>query len=129
MTSATTRVRAIDAALWTATAVCGGLTVWLSLVTSPPGTSTVEGIDKLEHLVAYATTVSLFLLAAVWRPGRGPGALWGVRNWVLPLAVVAAGAIEIVQGSIGREQEFADWVSGSLGAGLAVWANVALRRR
>lgn len=129
MTSATTRVRAIDAALWTGTAVSGGLTVWLSLVTSPPGTSSVEGIDKVEHLVAYAATVSLFLLAAVWRPGRGPGVLWGLRGWVLPLAVVAAGAIEVVQGWIGREQEFADWVAGSLGAGVAVWVNVALRRR
>lgn len=121
--------RMIDAALWTATAVSGVLTVVLSLVASPPGTSAFPGVDKVEHLVAYAATVSLFLLAAVWRPGRGEGRWWAVRGWVLPAAVVAAGAIELIQGPIGREQELADWVAGSLGAALAVAGNVALRRR
>jgi VanZ family protein len=48
---------------------------------------------------------------------------------VLPLAVVAAAAIELVQGPLGREQELADWVAGSAGAALAVGVNAALRRR
>jgi VanZ family protein len=108
--------RGIDAALWTGTALSAGLTVWLSLLASPPGTAAFEGADKVEHLLAYAITVSLFLLAAV-------------RGWVLPLAVVAAAAIELVQGPLGREQELADWVAGSAGAALAVGVNAALRRR
>lgn len=121
--------RGIDAALWTGTALSAGLTVWLSLLASPPGTAAFEGADKVEHLLAYAITVSLFLLAAVWRPGRGPGVLWAARGWVLPLAVAAAAAIELAQGPLGREQELADWVAGSAGAALAVGVNAALRRR
>ena len=122
-------MRAIDAALWLGTAVSAGLTVWLSVVATPPGTKAFEGIDKLEHFVAYAGTVSLFLLAAVWRPGRGEGLLWRFRGWVLPAAVALASAIELIQGEIGREQELADAVAGALGAALAVGANVLLRHR
>lgn len=128
-TSSDLRVRTIDAALWLGTAVSAGLTVWLSIVAAPPESSVVEGIDKLQHLLAYAATVSLFLLAAVWRPGRGAGLLWGMRAWVLPLALAAAAAIEVIQGRIGRQQEVADAVAGGLGAALAVVTNVALRRR
>ena len=128
-TSSDVRVRAIDAVLWVATAVSAGLTVWLSVVTTPPGTKALKEIDKLEHFVAYAGTVSLFMLAAVWRPGRGEGLLWRFRGWVLPLAVALAGAIELIQGEIGREQELADAVAGGLGAALAVGTNVLLRQR
>lgn len=123
------RERAIDLLLWGATAVSTGMTMWLSLVVAPPGTSAFSDADKVEHLVAYVVTGSLFMLAAVWRPGRGEGRLWGLRAWVLPAAILGSGAIEIVQGWIGRNQELADWVAGSAGAAIAVGVNVWLRRR
>lgn len=123
------RERAVDLVLWAATAVSAAMTVYLSLVVAPPGTSAFSDADKVEHLIAYAVTGSLFMLAAVWRPGRGEGLLWGLRAWVLPAAILGSGAIEIVQGWIGRNQELADWVAGSAGAAIAVGVNVWLRRR
>lgn len=122
------RERTIDVTLWMATAASAFLTVWLSVLVSPPGTNAFDNADKWQHFVAYVVTVSLFMLAAVWRPGRGPGLFWSLRWWVLPLAVVGAGAIEIVQGWTGREREAADWVAGSSGAAVAVVANLWLRR-
>lgn len=119
----------IDGALWLCTAVSAGLTSWLSLGASPPGTSAFPHADKVEHLLAYAVTTSLFMLAAVWRPGRGEGVVWGLRKGVLPAAVTVAIVIEIAQGPIGRERELADAVAGGLGALAAVSGNVALRRR
>jgi VanZ family protein len=124
-----TRGRTIDIALWTATTIAAGMTAWLSLVVSPPGTNAFSDADKIQHLVAYVVTVSLFMLAAVWRPGRGGGLLWGARAWVLPIAIVGSGAIEVVQGWTGRNQEVADWVAGSVGAAIAVGINAWLRRR
>jgi VanZ family protein len=73
--------------------------------------------------------VSLFMLAAVWRPGRGEGRFWSVRWWVLPLASLGAAAIEVVQSRIGRDAEVADWVAGTVGAAIAVAVNLWLQRR
>ena len=123
------RERTIDVTLWAAAAASAFLTVWLSLVVSPPGTNAFDSADKWQHFVAYVVTVTLFMLAAVWRPGRGSGRFWSLRWSVLPLTVAGAGAIEIVQGWTGREQEAADWVAGSAGAAVAVVANLWLRRR
>ena len=87
------------------------MTLWLSLVEVPPGTSAFGGADKVEHAFAYFVTSLLLLLAAVWRPGRGDGVLAPWTWWVLGAMVLAGGAVEIVQSFVGREAELADWVA------------------
>jgi VanZ family protein len=115
-----------DRILWVAAGLCIAVTLWLSLVEVPPGTSAFGGADKVEHAFAYFVTSLLLLLAAVWRPGRGDGVLAPWTWWVLGAMVLAGGAVEIVQSFVGREAELADWlaeiVAVVLAAGvLAVW--------
>ena len=65
----------------------------------------------MEHALAYFVTTLLVLLAAVWRPGRGEGVLWrwrGGSSWGWSLA---GGAVEVVQSSVGRDGELADWLA------------------
>ena len=102
---------AVDRALWAATVVCGAVTLWLSLWFAPPGTSAFGGADKVEHAFAYFVTTLLFLLAAVWRPGRGEGVLARWEWWVLGGVVAAGGAVELLQLSVGREAEMDDWLA------------------
>ena len=119
-----------DRILWVAAGLCVAVTLWLSLVEVPPGTSAFGGADKVEHAFAYFVTSLLLLLAAVWRPGRGEGILAPWTWWVLGAMVLAGGAVEIVQSFVGREAELADWVAEIvavvLAAGvLGVWRRVA----
>jgi VanZ family protein len=119
----------IDLWLWFATAGCIALTLWLSLAAKPPGTSAFGGADKLEHALAYLVTSLLVLLVAVWRPGRGAGPL--ARWWwvVLAVMIAAGGAIEIIQSSVGRRAELADWGAEIVAVALAWVVLVAWRRR
>ena len=105
------------------------MTLWLSLWAVPPGTSAFGGADKVEHALAYFVTTLLVLLAAVWRPGRGEGALWRWRGWVVVGMILAGGAVEVVQSSVGREGEFADWAAEIVAVAAAVGVLWWLRRR
>ncbi len=118
----------IDRALWAAAIFCVALTLWLSLVEVPPGTSAFGGADKVEHAFAYFLTALLILLAAVWRPGRGDGVLARWRWWVVAAMVLAGGAIEIIQSFVGREAEMADWVAEIVAVTLAVAVLWVMRR-
>ena len=104
------------------------MTLWLSLWVVPPGTSAFGGADKVEHALAYFVTTLLVLLAAVWRPGRGEGALWRWRVWVVLGMIAAGGAVEVVQSSVGREGEVADWVAEIVAVAAAVGVLWWLRR-
>jgi len=109
----------IDIVLWAAALVCAAVTLWWSLASVPPGAGLFVGADKLEHGTAYFVTSLLFLLAAVWRPGRGDGLLapWGA--WVAVALIAAGGAIEVVQSYIGRDAEFRDWLAEIVAVALA----------
>ncbi len=109
----------IDPFLWTATGLCATVTLWLSVWSVPPGTSAFGGADKVEHAVAYFVTTMLFLLAAVWRPGRGDGVLAPWKWWVLVGVALAGGALEFVQSQVGRKAEFTDWVAELIAVGAA----------
>ena len=122
------RADRIDRVLWAAACLCVALTLWLSLVEVPPGTSAFGGADKVEHAFAYFVTSLLILLAAVWRPGRGDGVLAPWRWWVLVAMVLAGGAVEIMQSFVGREAELADWVAEIVAVVLAAGV-LALWRR
>src|SRR4051812_26231739 len=124
------------------------MTLWWSLASVPPGASLFVGVDKLEHGLAYFVTSLLFLLAAVWRPGRGGGGLaggggWGagalgaaggvggglqalvgggagVGEWVVGGGAVAAGGlVEVLQSLIGRDAEVRDWLAEIVAVALA----------
>jgi VanZ family protein len=123
------RDRKIDAVLWAAAILCGALTLWLSFWVVPPGTSAFGGADKAEHALAYFVTTLLVLLAAVWRPGRGEGVLWRWRVWVVAGMVVAGGVVEVVQASVGRDGEVADWLVEVVAVALAVVAVSWMRSR
>src|SRR4030067_363557 len=67
---------------------------------------------------------ALFLLAAVWRPGRGPGRFPRAAPWIVFGAVTLGGLIEILQGSVfDGDPELRDWVADVAGAalGFLVW--------
>jgi VanZ family protein len=79
--------------------------------------------DKAWHFLAYAATVGLFLLAAVWRPGRGPG----IAPWAAPYlvvgGVVAGSLIEIIQTGFNRHRDVKDALADLAGSLVAfgVW--------
>jgi VanZ family protein len=124
--STTRHDRLVDVLLWVLTFASAGLTLWLSLGPVPPGASAFPSADKVFHGVAYFVTTLLFLFAAVWRPGRGPGPLARFGVFVM-LAVIGAGLlVEFLQGALTtrRGAELGDWIAdmaGVLGAVLAHW--------
>ncbi|MFV0515662.1 MAG: VanZ family protein [Jhaorihella sp.] len=93
-------------------AVAIGLLTLLPLA-APPG---MPGADKSHHVIAFA---ALTLPCALLHPR--------LLVWLLPAAVLYGGAIEIVQPSVGREGEWADFLADALGAGFGTAAGFALR--
>jgi VanZ family protein len=92
------------------------LTVLLLLPSDKtPQTGTVS--DKVLHAVGYFGLCLPVLLVwpAIWR-------------WVLALAALHGGMIEIIQPSVGRSAEFADFLANLFGAGLAVLVALWLNR-
>lgn len=91
----------------------GALAVMLVVTMIPMPPPPVQHGDKVEHFVAFY--VLTLLGAAAYRSHRS--LIW------LALGLVAyGGAIEILQGFsfVGRSRDLADWVSDSLGVGLAM---------
>ncbi len=54
--------------------------------------------DKVTHVLAYAGTTFVLLLAAVWRPGRGDGPFSKAAAIVAVAFLVLGAGLEIVQG-------------------------------
>lgn len=125
------RTAVVDTVLWVLAFSTAGLTLGLSFGPPPPGTSAFPEADKVWHFLAYFVTTSLLLLAAVWRPGRGPGP-FARHEWLLAPAVLLAGAlIEVGQASFTstRRGELSDWLAEVLGVLFALALNWLLRRR
>ncbi|MGE5227518.1 MAG: hypothetical protein ACM3OO_11650 [Planctomycetaceae bacterium] len=127
----TGRERRTDAALWLVAASAVWLTVWLSLFRDPPNPTHGHGIDKVEHALAYLVTTLAVLLAAVWRPGRGPGRFPAARWWIGGAALAAGALIEVLQSTMttDRQGDVKDWLAEVVGVGLALLALRALERR
>ena len=124
------RGRLVDTALWATTALLALLTMLFSFGLSPPGTSTFPLADKLGHGGAYFATFLCFLLAAVWRPGRGDGS-FPTKAAVFAVGVVMAGvAIEVLQevATQGRRAEAGDVLAEVIGAFGALAVHTWLRR-
>jgi hypothetical protein len=67
------RERTIDAALWVLFAVSIALTLFWAFGPDPPKVRVLGHSDKVFHALAFASMFGSYLLAAVWRPGRGAG--------------------------------------------------------
>jgi VanZ family protein len=94
-----------------------------SWATKPP-LSSFSLTDKIGHALAYAALAGTLLLAAVWRPGRGPGPFPRAAVLILGGAVVFGGIAELGQGLFfHRDASFRDLLIDGAGvlAAYAVW--------
>lgn len=123
------RIMSLDRLLWSAAFGCLALVGVLSLAAIPPGAGAFENADKIYHACLYAGTSFLFLLAAVWRPGRGDGRYPWAARWLVLAACVAGFAIEGLQGLIGRQRSLLDGLADVTGVLLALRVWLALRRK
>ncbi len=94
----------------------GTLTPVEALALDPPGS------DKLHHFLAFGGLVFPLVLV---RPR--------VALWLVPVAALYGGAIELIQPHVGRHGEWADALANTagavIGAGLAAALHPALPRR
>lgn len=89
----------------------------------PPGTESFRYADKIFHGATYMATVFAFLLAAVWRPGRGTGSFAWSGIWIVLGGIATGFGVELLQGAFfGRHAEladgFADLIGVAFGSGL-----------
>lgn len=90
---------------------------WLTLTPDPPTPDlNIPLADKLYHAMAFAALIL-------------PTALLYARSlkWILPLALLFGGAIELVQHYTGREPEVADFLADVAGLGMGTVMGLALR--
>ena len=110
-------------ATWAVAGFATALTLWFSLGPAPPG----PGSDRALHAGAYVVDTLAILVAVVGRPGRRPAP----DVWIAPIAigiVLLGGAIEIVQGGLGRDSQLTDWIADAVGAVVGVLLFVVVRR-
>jgi VanZ family protein len=125
------RERVLDLGLWILTAACACATLWFSFSSYVPGTALFPGADKVEHVMAYGSTLVCFMFVADWRPRRGHGPFPRSAVPVAILAVVLGILIEWLQGRyFNRTPEFTDVVAEVVGslAALGVFMFVRGRR-
>ena len=119
----------VDLILWVVAWLLVAGVIWSSLGPPPAALADLSFGDKLLHFGAYAATTGMFLLAAVWRPGRGPGGFPRSAPLILGVAFVLSGIIEMTQGAFtSRTGDAWDAVAGILGAAAAWGAWLLLGR-
>jgi hypothetical protein len=128
-TSRAARVPWTDAALWLGAVASLAWLLVASLGPAPGILNAFHLADKVFHALHSALTTLLFLLAATWRPGRGPGLFPRSGPWIAIGAVALGAIIEVIQGSIGRQADALDLLADAVGVAMAwgVWRH--LRRR
>ena len=120
----------LDTLLWVLSAFSAGLTLVFSFGLVPPGVDGFPLADKVWHGLAYFTTSLLFLLAAVWRPGRGAGLFPHAGIVFALLGSAAGGLVEIAQGfTATRDPELLDWIVEVVGISAALGVVLMLRAR
>jgi VanZ family protein len=120
----------LDIFLWALTAFSAALTLVFSFELSAPGLDGFRHADKMWHVLAYFTTSLLFLLAAVWRPGRGAGPFPHAGIVFALIGSAAGGLVEFAQGfTATRDPELLDWLAEIVGILAALGVVVVLRAR
>jgi VanZ family protein len=96
------------------------LVVLLVLLLSPGGTIEADEIiwDKAAHFIAFG--LILWSFGVLFR--RLP------RTWAALLAIILGGAVEVVQGYIGRDPSWGDLLADALGVAVALLIWAAWRR-
>jgi VanZ family protein len=115
--------RPVQIALWCG--AWGSVAAALVLSLAPrPSQDPAIAADKLLHVGGYGVMTLLFLLAAVWLPGRATGRLADRGTWVVASVVAFGLAIEALQPLVGRTAELLDGAANALGAALGwvLWA-------
>lgn len=104
---------------WLAVAAWMALTVILSTFPVDGIQPSVPNADKLGHAAVYG--VLAFLYARAWRRHGSSQSAAVERTMAMVLAFGAV--MEIIQGYVGRDQSFADWMADGVGAlvGIAFW--------
>ena len=90
----------------------------------PPGTESFRYADKVFHAATYMATTLTFLLAAVWRPGRGTGAFPESAVWIVLGAIATGFGVELLQGAFfGRHADLTDGLADLIGVavGSGLW--------
>lgn len=110
------------------------LALFYSLGPVPPGVESFRYADKVFHAATYMATAFTFLLAAVWRPGRGSGAFPQSGIWIVLGGIATGFAVELLQGAFfGRRAELvdglADLVGVAFGSGLWLTLRAAFQPR
>jgi VanZ family protein len=120
----------LDILLWVLTAFSAALTLVFSFGLDPPQVGGFPHADKVWHGLAYFTTTLLFLLVAVWRPGRGAGPFPRAAIVFALLGSAAGGLVEVAQGfTARREPELLDWIVEVVGILAALGVVLMLRAR
>ena len=116
--------RLVDAGLWALSWVLLVLGIYYSLGPRPPGAGAFPNADKVGHGLLYAATVSGFLLAACWRPGRGSGRFPRGAGVIVAVAIGIGLVVEVIQGAFfGRNPSWLDAVADAVGSTIAyvIW--------
>jgi len=116
----------VEAAFWIAAFGTVVLTFVYSLGPAPSALNAFPIADKVFHATAYGAITLTWLLAAVWRPGRGGGVLAGDAVGVVIAAILLGSGVEIAQHYVHRDAQVLDAVADVVGAvaGFAVWGLV-----
>jgi len=116
----------VEAAFWIAAFGTLVLTFVFSLGPAPSALNGFPIADKIFHASAYGAITLTWLLAAVWRPGRGGGVIAGDALGVVVAAILLGSAVEVAQHFVYRDAQVLDAVADAVGAaaGLAVWGLV-----
>jgi VanZ family protein len=115
--------------VWAAALALLAATFVLSLGPAPPGLDAFFASDKVVHAAGYAALTGSWLLAAVWRPGRGDGPFPRAAWLVVMCAVVLGAGIEVGQHFVDRSADPFDALADAGGALAALWVWTAVRRR
>jgi hypothetical protein len=122
--------RRLDVVLWITTACCACATLWFSFGPFVPFSGAFPGADKVEHLLAYGSTLLMYMVAADWRPRRGDGPFPRTAFAVATLAIGAGIIIEWLQGRyFHRDPEVLDILADIVGSYGAFAIFTLLRRR
>jgi len=113
----------VEAAFWIAAFATVVAMFVYSLGPAPSILHAFPVADKVFHASAYGAITLTWLLAAVWRPGRGGGVIAGDGLPVVLAAIFLGSAVEIAQHLVQRDAELLDAVADAVGAllGFAVW--------
>ena len=108
----------MDALLWSLSAATLLAILSLSLMTQPPLPTFVLA-DKAGHFAAYGVFTAAALLAAVWRPRRGPGPFPRSGRAIALTVICLGGLLELAQSFVGRDASMWDAVADALGVAAA----------